>query len=154
MKAIFLICFCATILGCVENGSVDHRNFAIDTSSPTLNEIQLAEVRATNYWKRNASHLGPETPYLAVQASEVFPADIQGLYPKLISSETTASFFGHGRGSYSDKEFPVIMIYDTKAGHFISNQGYVCVDTPRLGGIARFDDYMARYIGTGSWWPF
>ena len=153
MKSIFLACFCAIMLGCAENDSLDRRNFAIDTSSPTPNEVQLAEVRATNFWKRNASHLGTETRYLAVEASKVFPPDIQGLYPKLINSETTAGFFAHG-GSYSDMDFSVIMIYDTKAGHFVSNQGYVCVDTPPFGGLARFGDYTARYIGTGSWWPF
>lgn len=154
MKWSFIACLCTIMLGCAENDSVDHRNFAIDTSSPTPNEIQLAKGRATNYWKRNASHLGPETRYLAVEASKLFPANIQELYPKLINSETTASFFGQGGGSYSDMEFSVVMIYDVKAGHFVSNQGYVCVDTPPLGRMARFDDYMARYIGTGSWWPF
>ena len=25
------------------------------------------------------------------------------------------------------------------------------LDTPPLGGLARFDDYIARYIGFGNW---
>jgi hypothetical protein len=41
------------------------------------------------------------------------------------------------------------MIYDTKSGHFVGDQGYVSVDTPNPGGVARFGDYVARYIGTG-----
>jgi hypothetical protein len=41
------------------------------------------------------------------------------------------------------------MIYDTKAGQFVSDQGYVCVDIPARGSVARFGPYMARYIGWG-----
>jgi hypothetical protein len=41
-------------------------------------------------------------------------------------------------------------VYDTKTGHFVSNQGYVSVDTPNLGKVARFGEYIARWIGTGG----
>jgi hypothetical protein len=41
------------------------------------------------------------------------------------------------------------MIYDTKTGHLVGDQGYVSVDTPNPGEVARFGDYTARYIGTG-----
>jgi hypothetical protein len=41
------------------------------------------------------------------------------------------------------------MIYDTQTDRFVSNQGYVSVDTPPRGRSARFGDYVARYIGTG-----
>ncbi len=131
MKRLVLIYLCAITLGCVAKNSVDYRNFAIDTYFPTLNEIRLAEARARNYWNRNASRFGPEPRYLAVQTSKLFPGEIQDLYPKLINSETTASFFSHGKQAYSNLQLSGIMIYDTKAGQFVSNQGYVSVDTPR-----------------------
>jgi hypothetical protein len=35
------------------------------------------------------------------------------------------------------------MIYDTKTGHIVGNQGYVSVDTPNPGEVARFGDYTA-----------
>ena len=89
-----------------------------------------------------------------METSKVFPGEIQDLYPKLINSETTASFFGYGKTTYSNLQLVGIMIYDTKTGHFVSNQGYVSVDTPPYGGVARFGEYMARYIRTGSWSPF
>lgn len=41
------------------------------------------------------------------------------------------------------------MIFDTKTGHFVGNEGYVSVDTPTPGEVARFNNYLARYIGTG-----
>jgi hypothetical protein len=153
MKRIVLIYLCSISLGCVAKNSVDYRNFAIDTYIPTPNEISLAEARATTYWNRNAYLFGHEPRYLAVETSKLFPGEIQDLYPKLINSETTASFFGR-RKSYSNLQLVGVMIYDTKTGHFVSNQGYVSVDTPPYGGVARFGEYMARYIRTGSWSPF
>jgi hypothetical protein len=126
---------------------VDYRNFAIDTYSPTSNEIQRAEASARNYWARNGSRFGPEPRYLAVETSKVFP--YQGLYPKLLNSETTASFFAQRKGNYSNLQLKGITIYDTKTGHFVGGQGYVSVDTPNPGEVAHFGDYTARYIGTG-----
>ena len=153
MKRLVLVYLCAITLSCVANNSVDYRNFAIDTYFPTPNEIRLAEARARNYWNRNASRFGSEPRYLAVQTSKLFPGEIQDLYPKLINAETTASFFSHGKRTYSDLDLYGIMIYDIKTGYFVSNQGYVSVDTPPYGGVARFGEYKARYIKTGSWSP-
>jgi len=152
ISRIVVIFLCSIASGCAEYNSVDYRNFAIDTFFPTPNEIQIAEAHARSYWSRNASRFGPEPRYFAVEASTLFPYG--GLYSKLINSETTASFFSHGKGTYSNLHLLGIMIYDSRTGHFVSNQGYVSVDTPPHGGVARFGDYMARYIGTGSWSPF
>jgi len=150
VKPTILICLCLTILGCAAGNGVDNRNFAIDTYFPTTNEIQLAEGRARNYWDRNGARFGTEPKYLAVETSKLFPYG--GLYPKLINSETTASFLSRVDESnpYSDLELKGVMIYDTKTGHFVGSQGYVSVDTPNPGEVARFGDYMARWIGTGG----
>ena len=149
MKPIILIGLCLAVLGCATGNGVDYRNFAIDTYSPTPNEIQLAEGRARNYWERNGARFGPEPRYLAVETSStLFP--YPGVYVKLINSETTGSFFSRNRGSkYSNLYLKGVMIYDTKTGHFVGKQGYVSVDTPNPGQVARFGDYMARWIGTG-----
>jgi hypothetical protein len=147
--ASLLFAFLLTVFPAVGAERVDNRNFAIDTCYPTQNEIALAEARARRFWAKYASRFGPEPRFLAVETSKIFPGEIQGLYPKLINSETTASFFGHGKVTYSNLELIGIMIYDTKTGHFVGNQGYVSVDTPPRGRVARFGPYVARYIGTG-----
>jgi hypothetical protein len=145
-----VLAFLLTALSTLRSEKVDNRDFAIDTCYPTLNEIQLAEARAGRFWAKRASRYGPEPRYLAVEASKIFPSEVQGLYPKLINSETTASFFSHGKVTYSNLQLLGIMIYDTKTGRFVSNQGYISVDTPPRGRIARFGPYIARYIGTGQ----
>ena len=46
------------------------------------------------------------------------------LWPKLINSETTGSFFAHGLedNTYSDLQLTGVLIYDTATGNFVSNQ--------------------------------
>jgi hypothetical protein len=129
---------------------LDNRNFAIDTCCPTPNEIRLAEERARNYWTKNGARFGSNPVYLAVVTSKIFPSEIQLLWPKLINSETTASFFSQRRG-FSNLQLKGIMIFDTRKGRFVGNCGFISVDTPPLGSVARFDDYIARYIGFGNW---
>jgi hypothetical protein len=148
--ACLILAFLLTTLPTLRSERVDNRDFAIDTCYPTPNEIQLAEARAGRFWAKHASRYGPEPRYLAVETSKIFPSEVQDLYPKLINSETTASFFSRpSKDLYSNLQLLGIMIYDTKTGRFVSNQGYISVDTPSRGRVARFGPYVARYIGTG-----
>jgi hypothetical protein len=148
--AWLVLAFLLTALPTLRSEKVDNRDFAIDTCYPTPNEIQLAEARARGFWAKHASRYGPEPRYLVVETSKIFPSEVQGLYPKLINSETTASFFSRpSKDLYSNLQLIGIMIYDTKTGRFVSNQGYISVDTPTRGRVARFGPYIARYIGTG-----
>ncbi|MBV8376215.1 MAG: hypothetical protein JO279_04355 [Verrucomicrobia bacterium] len=130
---------------------IDQRNFAVDTCYPNQNELRVAETRAQKFWAKHASRFGSDPKFLAVAASKVFPGEVQDLWRKLINSETTGSFFSHGleRGTYSNLQMTGVLIYDTSTGHLVSNQGYIAVDTPPRGGIARFGPYIARYIGWG-----
>ena len=143
--------FFLLILPALHAERIDQRNFAIDTCFPAPNSIHLAEGRTRVYWAKNASRFGAEPRFLAVETSKVFPGEVQDLWSKLSNSETTASFFAHGlkNNTYSNLQLLGIMIFDTKTGHFVSNQGYISVDTPPRGSVARFGSYIARYIGWG-----
>ena len=61
--------------------------------------------------------------YLAVITSKIFPGAVQDLWPKLINSETAASFFSHGKRTFSNLQLIGIMIYETKMGRFVNSQG-------------------------------
>jgi hypothetical protein len=139
--------FLLTTLQPLRAENIDNRNFAIDTCYPTPNEIRLAEQRARKYWEKHAARFGSNPVYLAVETSKIFPGEVQDLWPKLIDSETTASFFAQGFDNYSNLELRGVMIFDTRTSHFVSNRGFISVDTPPLGHLARFDNYIARYIG-------
>ncbi|MBW0001495.1 MAG: hypothetical protein JO015_20570 [Verrucomicrobia bacterium] len=144
-------CLCTALLGCSHFDTVDNRDHAIDVYYPNPNEIQLAQNRVSRYRQNNPARLPQATRYLAVSATRVLSYEIQDLWPKLINSETTASFFAHGRKlTYSNLDAYCIMIYDTAANRFVSDRGFVTVDLPPRGSVARWDGYMARYIGSGS----
>jgi hypothetical protein len=153
MRLTFSLLFACSlsIIPALYAEKIDNRDFAIDTCFPTPNEIQLAEGRTRAYWAKHGSHFGTEPRFLAVETSKIFPGEVQNLWPKLINSETTASFFSHGikDNSYSNLYLLGVMIFDTKTGRFVSNRGYISVDTPPRGTVARFGPYIARYIGWG-----
>ena len=111
----------------------------------------IAEHRAKKFWAKHSSRFGTNPRFLAVATSKIFPAEIQELWPKLINSETTGSFFSHGLedNTYSNLQLTGVMIYDTATGNFVGNQGYISVDNPPRGSVARFGPYLARYIGWG-----
>jgi hypothetical protein len=142
----FLLCALPTLRA----ERIDQRNFAIDTCCPAPNEIRLAEERTRVYWAQNGTRFGSNPVYLAVVTSKIFPGEVQQLWQKLINSETTASFFSQRRG-FSNLQLKGIMIFDTRKGSFVGRCGFISVDTPPLGRVARFDSYLARYIGFGNW---
>jgi hypothetical protein len=144
---IIFLCIWLPLFGCAVPN--DNRNFAVDAYYPTPNEIHLAQQRAQHYWENNSQRFQNPPRYLAVDTSRVLEGDIvQDLYPKLINSETTASYFGQATSAELDAS--CTMIYDTVTNKFVSNSGYLTIDSPPRGSVARWDSYMARYIGWGS----
>ena len=133
--------------------SIDQRNFALDTFSPTANDVRVAEKRVQTYWNKHKAQDGAYTRYLAVEAGAILSGDVLDLWPKLINSETATDFFAHGgRNTYSNLNLTGIQIYDTSNNRFVG-PGFVSVDLPPRNRLARWDGYIARFIGTGwSWW--
>ena len=125
----------------------DYRDFAIDTYYPTANEIHLAEERARSYWVRNAARFGAQPRFLAVETTTIFSSEIQDLGVKLIRSQTASSYYS-ARKNAVNPPLRCVMIFDIKANRFISDQGYVAVDVPQRGQVARFSAYLARYVGS------
>jgi hypothetical protein len=144
--SILFLGLSVALTGCALSDRVDDRNFAVTDYSPTPNEIQLAQQRAQRYWQKNSTRFKNPTRYLAVATTSVLPGDIvQNIYPELISSETTGSFFSQSENTPLNAT--CIMIYDTSANRFVSNSGYISVDLPPRGSVARWESYMARYMG-------
>ena len=144
--SIIFLCLLLALFGCTLSDRVDNRNFAVDAYSPTPKEIQLAQQRAQHYWLKHSKRFHNLTRYLAVDTTSISGSDI---YPKLIKSETTSSYFGQDSQTPS-LHASCIMIYDTVTKSFVSNSGYLSVDLPRRGSLARWDTYIARYIGWGG----
>jgi hypothetical protein len=143
---VMFLCLWLSLFGCALSDRVDNRNFAVDAYSPTPNEIQLAQQRAHHYWLKHAQRFQNLTRYLAVETTSISGGNI---YPQLIRSETTASYFSQDSQTPS-LQSSCIMIYDTVTNRFVSDSGYISIDLPPRGSVARWNSYMARYIGWGS----
>jgi hypothetical protein len=144
------------ILACVASGmaeTADLRDFSIDTFCPNSNAVRVGAEHCRNYWAKHRAQYAANTRYLAVEAAAVLPAEeVNYLWVKLINSQTATSFFAHGeRFTYSNLDLKGILIYDTLNNRFVSKCGYVSVDLPRRNQLARWDHYIARFIGTGRW---
>ncbi len=129
MKALYImfLCLCPPLVGWAVADQVDNRNFAVDTYYPNRNEIHAAQQRVQRYCQNNSQGSRSPTRFLAVSS-------------KLLNSETTVSFFRHGDSV--ELNASCIMIYDTVANRFVSNSGYVSVDLPPRGSVARWDVYV------------
>src|SRR5258708_17390640 len=63
--------------------SIDQRNFALDTFSPTPNDVRVAEKRVQTYWNKHKAQYGAKTRYLAVEAGTILSSDVLALWPML-----------------------------------------------------------------------
>jgi hypothetical protein len=151
---ITLIAFLCALFCCCSTANPaknDNSDWAIDTYFPGQNEIARAEERAKNFWRKNSARYGNEPHYLAIDTTKLLGGEIvQGLWPKLLRSQHATSFFGGSSGEYPEANIYCVMIFDTNTGKFVSNEGYAIVDFPSKGQVARFGNYVARFIGSGS----
>lgn len=130
---------------------VDLRNYVIGNFDANPNEMRIAEKRANRFWQKNGSRIGEKGRYLAIEAAAVMPGDvIQPLWQNMINAQTGSGFLLPT--AWEPGQMHCIMIYDTRISDFVSRRGYLVVETPRPGCLARFGDYIALYIRTGSFW--
>ena len=129
----------------------DARNYVVGTYDATINEARIAEIRAWRYWRKNRAQLSAKCRYLAIVASWVMPGDIvQPMWGNMIKAQAASAFLLPAE--WSPGRMRCVMIYDTENARFASDSGYLVVNTPPRGTLARFDNYLALYIDTGSFW--
>ena len=125
-------------------------DLAIDTYAPSVEALGVAESRAKEYWAKHQEQIGPDTRYLAVQSDSIFSDEIPDLYAKLINSPAVNSGDLEDFGNDSEWDMYCVNIFDTQTERLVSQEGYVVIDLPGRGRVARFGPYTARYIGTGA----
>ncbi|MBV9298938.1 MAG: hypothetical protein JO066_08170 [Verrucomicrobia bacterium] len=127
---------------------VDLRNYVIGGYDANPNEIRLAQSRVHAYWQKNSSRFGDKARYLAVEAASVMPGDvIQPLWQNMINAQAGSGFLLPPE--WNPGNMHCIMIYDTHSNGFVSNHGYLVVETPHRETLARFGEYIALYVQRG-----
>jgi hypothetical protein len=130
---------------------VDLRNYVIGAYDPNANEIRIAAQRAHRYWQKNGGRFGERARYLAIDAAAVMPGDvIQPLWQNMINAQTGSGFLLPA--AWETGKMRCIMIYDTHTSDFVTNHGFLVVESPHRENLARFGDYIALYIARGTFW--
>lgn len=130
---------------------VDLRNYVVGGYDANPNERRIAAERARRYWQKNGSRIGEKARYLAIEAAAVMPGDvIQPLWQNMINAQTGSAFLLPS--AWEPGRMRCVMIYDTHSSDFVSKSGFLVIEKPHRGTLARFGDYIALYIDTGSFW--
>jgi hypothetical protein len=151
-RTFLLVCFILLIqVPLLVAQKVDLRNYVIAGYDANPNEIRLAQRRVHVYWQKNGARFGDKARYLAVEAASVMPGDvIQPLWQNMINAQTGSGFLLPS--AWNPGKMHCIMIYDTRTDSFVSNHGYLVVETPQRETLARFGDYLALYVHRGTFW--
>jgi hypothetical protein len=143
-----LVCICVALFlnGCASSAKSDYKDYTLAVGAAYPNEARLAQERVTKYLE----HLSPDkkarltqNDYLAVESTEVAVSEVPGLSGRVIGQT----------GDLTDRASQMakfIMIFDTKTGQAVGNEGYIVLDTPAKGKLGVFGGYTAVYIGTGK----
>jgi hypothetical protein len=135
----------------LDSANANTRNYAVDTYYPGPNEIRAAEYRARQYWQKNSNRFGPEPRYLLVAASTMLAAELSAEFSaKLDHVETSGAYFTQGISSSSRQGIQGFLLFDTRTGQAVAQQGYVLVDTPSRNQVVQVGQYTVRYIGSGG----
>jgi hypothetical protein len=114
-------------------------------------KMRLAEKRASRYWQKNGSRIGEKGHYLAIEAALPMPGDvIQPLWQNMINAQAGSEFLLPS--AWNPGRIRCIIVYDTRVSDFVTKRGFLVVETPHFGTLAKFGDYIALYIRTGSFW--
>jgi hypothetical protein len=145
------LAFLLTLASSLFAQKVDLRNYVVGGYDANPSEMRNAGKRAGRYWQKHSSQIGDKARYLAIEAATVMPGDvIQPLWQTMINAQTGSGFLLPS--AWSSGQMHCIMIYDPRTSSFVTNRGFLVIETPRTNTLARFGDYIALYVNTGSFW--
>jgi hypothetical protein len=139
------------LISCASNQEPIDYSIAVGKAYP--NEAEIAQRRVDKY----LAHLSAaqrerlnQNEYLAVEAITLPVAEVPGLSGQIATGKLQAtSVYGQNPADRLSATARFIMIFDTKTGQPVGDEGYIVVDTPAIGKLGIFGGYTAVYIGRG-----
>jgi hypothetical protein len=143
----FLLLLASSLFG----QKLDLRNYVVGGYDANPSEVRNDGERAGRFWQKHGGQLGDKARYLAIEAATVMPGDvIQPLWQTMINAQTGSGFLLPS--AWNSGQMHCVMIYDPHTSSFVSRRGFLVIETPHPNTLARFGDYIALYIRTGSFW--
>ena len=132
----------------VSAGSTD---YALMSATPYNSEIAIARARLEQFlYKANAKKRAilAQTPVVAVEASVLTASEVAPILRRIARGE-----FGIGNGGrpadQANRQVAFLLLFDSRTGQLISDDGVLVLNTPQRGKIGVFEGVSALYIGTG-----
>lgn len=150
--AFSLLLIGSIFLGLVQpTARAGQTDYALMSATPYNTEIALGRERLEKFLytaDAKKKSILAQTPIVAVQAA-VLPASESGpLLHRIQSGE-----FGIGNGGrpadQASREVYFILLFDSRTGQLVSDDGVLVLNTPRRGKVGVFGGVSAVYIGVG-----
>ena len=149
--ALSLLLVCAFFPGfqpCIHASTTD---YALMSATPYNSEIALGRERVEKFlYKANAKQRAvlAQTPVVAVQAA-VLPASQTGPLLRRIESGEFGIANGGRPADQASRQVFFLLLFDSRTGQLVSDDGVLVLDTPRRGKVGQFGGFSAVYIGLG-----
>jgi hypothetical protein len=153
MKQVVLpLLVCSFFLGFFQR-SVDASttDYAFMSATPYNSEIALARDRLAKFlYKADAKKRAilAQTPIVAVQAA-VVQASESGSLLRRIGRQGDWGVTGPGPSPGDSRQLAFLLLFDSRTGQLVSNDGFLVLYTPQRGEIGVFGGVSALYIGAG-----
>jgi hypothetical protein len=126
-------------------------DYALMSATPYNSEIALAKARLEQFlYKANAKKRAilAQTPVVAVEASVLSASEVAPILRRIARGE-----FGIGNGGrpadQANRQVAFLLLFDSRTGQLISDDGVLVLNTPQRGKIGVFEGVSALYIGSG-----
>jgi hypothetical protein len=132
----------------VHAGSVD---YALMSATPYNSEIALGRERFEKFlYQANTKKRAilAQTPVVAVQAATL-PASEAGPILRRIESGELGIGNGGRPADQASRTILFLLLFDSRTGQLVSDDGVLVLDTPRRGKTGLFGGVSALYIGEG-----
>ena len=125
-------------------------DYGLMSATPYNSEIALARARLEKFlYQANAKKktILAQTPVVAVEAA-VLPASESGpLLRRIESGQLGRS--GAYPSDQANQLVAFLLLFDSRTGQLVSDDGVLVVDTPQRGKVGVFEGVSALYIGKG-----
>jgi hypothetical protein len=150
--ALSLLLACPLFFGFFQR-SVDASttDYALISATPYNSEIALARGRLEKFlYKANEKKRAilAQTPVVAVQAA-VLPASETGPLLRRIEKGNLGIGGGSYPGDQTTRQVEFLLLFDSRTGQLVSDDGVLVLFTPQRGKIGVFGGVSALYIGAG-----
>ena len=131
--------------------SAGYIDYGLMSATPYNSEIALARARLEKFlYSANAKKRAilAQTPVVAIEAA-VLPAAETGPLLRRIQSGELGIGNGGRPADQASRLVAFLLLFDSRTGQLVSNDGVLVLDTPKRGKVGVFEGVSALYIGAG-----